>query len=267
MMPVPDEVLDDPPDDPEMPDLGQLIAMAREQWPNEPNLESRIAGLAAKGPLQTELAIQYAIAKDAKGLGYVAAAVSRWWRDGYDLVDIQAEVWSVIPKLPSPAPPPVHTRQPLETRPSPEDVAETIAAANDPDSAPMVRVAFTRLLNGWVEEGFIDPSILDQIDNPAARKKPAAGLLGKVPPRPVGDRTLYQEAPNSSVNTSSDQEQASPKSAYDHCAREDSNLQPSDSKCDSLPAENPAENGGPARPAGVGSETSRGFGIRDCFVT
>jgi hypothetical protein len=147
--PIDPEPAEDPPDDPESPEVGQLIAAALEHWPQEPNLAARVRKLAAQGLPETGLAIEYAALRKAKGFGYVASTVARWWNDGWDLVDIQAEVWSARPRARKPDPVVIHRR------PDPLPV--------DPEVAALVS----------------DPKWFLKVPQP--EKEPAAGQSGNFP--------------------------------------------------------------------------------------
>jgi len=118
MIPSPPEPPDDPPDDPDLPTDEQLAEIAREQWPDEPNVTARVIRLAKDGLAVADLAIQYAVMMKARSFAYVASTAARWRREGYDLVDIQAEVWGATPK--SICPPPVFHQRP--EKPPPEEI-------------------------------------------------------------------------------------------------------------------------------------------------
>ena len=77
-----------------------LVARVRELWPDEPLIERRLAELAAQGEAEAALAIDYAVARKAKGLAYAFSTRKRWARNDYTLAECQAEVRAKAPRTP-----------------------------------------------------------------------------------------------------------------------------------------------------------------------
>ena len=239
MLPSPPEPPDDPPDERESPDFETVVESAKERWPNDANIAIRAAELARRGLPETALAIEYATLKKAKSFGYVASTVSRWWNDGYDLVDIQAEVWGAKPKgavLPRPA---------FYQRP----------AEPPPEKSEAARLQLEQ--QGWRSFLPAEPE-----------KKSGCGSVGKLPPQPAG---VHRQASHPSISEHTVKvcpRQESRESGPDgQRARLDSNQQPSDSKSQFSPTE-PRPNSSTKTPdgedrQGADSEKTLGLPIRE----
>jgi hypothetical protein len=197
------EPAEDPPDDPETPELDQILAAAMEHWPEEPNLAARVRKLAGQGLPETALAIEYAVLRKAKGFGYVASTVARWWADGWDLADIQAEVWGARPKGRKPDPVVIHRR----SEPPP----------TDPETEALLARG-----RWW--------------DTLKPDEKTGCGTVAKLPPQPAGVHPQRPTLPSQGEHTMKGcSPQELRQTAHDgQRARQDSNLQPSDSKSATL---------------------------------
>jgi hypothetical protein len=108
------------------PVVAELVTRVRGLWPDEPLIERRVGELAAQGEAEATLAIDYAVARKAKGLAYAVSTRKRWVRDGYTLAECQAEVRAKAPRTPPgrpTAPPPAH----VAPKPPSQDVDPVMA--------------------------------------------------------------------------------------------------------------------------------------------
>ena len=185
--------------DPKKRDPAQLVDKAKEHWPKDVNLESRVLDLVEqRGFAETKLAIEYAVLKKATGFAYVASTINRWWLDGFDFEDIQAEVRAAGTKGGLPAEATMQNHNPptpkeAEQPPTRDEIRLCLEQIRTADRR-VLRGADPSLLKGWVHLGFAPASLLDEFsfetcagkyagrgqsrqDTPAAGWSPSPGAL------------------------------------------------------------------------------------------
>ena len=155
----------DPQPEPPSPVVAELVDLVRARWPDEPNVEPRVAELAKRGQAEAVLAVEYAVLMAAKGYVYAVKTRDRWQEAGYSSAQCEADV---APKRPRPEPPQaaMQNHNPpaaieAETPPAAEDVAATLATIRAGGPRVMVKLNLVALRR-WAEAGWVAPEVLDE---------------------------------------------------------------------------------------------------------
>ncbi len=209
----------------------------RALWPDEPLIERRAAELAARGEAEALLAIEYSELRPqgkGSGLTYSILTRDRWHCSGYDLAECEEEVRARRPKRRAHIQPTVHIQQP-ESPPVPPTREEIQAAIETANHRVIGRMS-QKIIREWCERGLIPEDLIPSA-TAAAEKKTGCGVSRQSPPQPTEVHSKCSPAPVNEHTVKVCPRQGNWKNTSDgQRARQDSNLQPSDSKfCFSVP--------------------------------
>lgn len=192
------------------PSAEELLARADAAWPGDAN-EPRIREMVRTcgGPRYAALAIEYAVLRKGRGVVYALKAAQRWHRDGLSLADCEAEVRSARPR-------PAALRMQNYNPP----LAKVTLTPDEQAKADRALALMNEMLRARGERR---EELLREIGrvgepSPTASERPAAGPVAKRSPQPAR-RPARDGRP-----------EGTPVHGQAVRAREDSNLQPSDSK-------------------------------------
>jgi len=238
-----------------------IVERIRALWPEEPLIERRAAELAARGDAEALLAIEYAELMKADGLVYAIKTRDRWYRDGYDLADCEAEVKARRPTARSEpiAVAVISKPEPL----TPEEIRATIEGI-DQMKVPALRRINEMRIREWLDKGLVPDDLI-----PGAQKA-GRGTSRQLSPRPAGTFNSVPTAPDLTPNhkmKGCTRQGTEENGVNGQRARQDSNLQPSDSKSSSSEAPSRLDSSpktpGDEAPRQEDSQKTRGLSIRE----